>query len=306
MTAISLKQLAEGKADGIQKATYFTVDPDALVIEEGWNGRDEGDDLTAYRGRMKAAMKAGAHFPPISVEVVDGEMIVRDGHSRTINARELKAEGHPITLKAEQVRGDESEMIFHMIGTALGRPLNPLEQGRQFKRLRAYGLDIVRIAERLGMHRSTIENGLELAEAPVAVQKLVADHKVSASTALKTIRKEGKKAATKTLTEAVQTAAKAGKKKATGKHMPKLDVQPMPRETAGSGVHVPPGATAEFSQVGDVSAAVVTPSSIYIGAQTVTVASVVALLLDLAQVHPSDSIAIGVLRERAGRMINGA
>ncbi len=42
---VSLKQLAEGKAEGIQKATYFKVDPDVVEFEPGFNLREEGPEL---------------------------------------------------------------------------------------------------------------------------------------------------------------------------------------------------------------------------------------------------------------------
>jgi len=220
MTAPSLKALAEAKADGIAKLTIFTVDPDLVQFEDGWNGRDEGPDLAEYRQRLKAAMKAGAFLPPIDVQMVDGVPIVRDGHSRTLMARELKAEGTPYTLQARQIRGNDAEMRYHMLGSAAGRPLSPLEQGRQFLLLTRLGETVAGIATRLGQHRSTIENGLQLAEMPSAVQQMVGEGKVASHTALKTVKAHGKEAA-RVLAEAVKEAESKGKKKATAKTLPK-------------------------------------------------------------------------------------
>lgn len=218
--APSLKALAEAKADGVAKLTIFTVDPDVVQFEDGWNGRDEGPDLAEYRQRLKAAMKAGAFLPPIDVQMVDGVPIVRDGHSRTLMARELKVEGTPYTLQARQIRGNDAEMRYHMLGSAAGRPLSPLEQGRQFLLLTRLGESVAQIAARLGQHRSTIENGLKLAEMPSAVQKMVGAGKVASHTALKTVKEHGKEAA-KVLTDAVKEAEAKGKKKATAKTLPK-------------------------------------------------------------------------------------
>ena len=221
--APSLKALAESKTEGVQKATIFTVDPDILVIENGWNGRDINDDLHAYRQRLKQAMKAGAFIPPVDVEMFEGQPVVRDGHSRTLMARELKAEGVPYALQARQIRGNEAEMRYHMIGSASGRPLTPLEQGRQFALLVSYGQTPAAIAERTGLSRTTIDNGLKLAEAPVAVQQMIATGEVGSHQALKTIREHGTKAGAAKLKAAVTEAKANGKKKATAKQLPQAD-----------------------------------------------------------------------------------
>lgn len=220
-TAPSLKALAEDKDvdHGIGKLTIFKADPNVVQFEAGWNGRDEGPDLIEYRQRLKAAMKAGAFIPPIDVQVVEGVPICRDGHSRTLMARELVAEGFPYVLQAREIRGNDAEMRYHMLGSAAGRPLTPLEQGRQFLLLTRMGETVAAIAARLGQHRSTIENGLKLAEMPAAVQKMVGAGKVASHTALKTVKQHGKEAAT-VLATAVKDAEAKGKKKATAKTLP--------------------------------------------------------------------------------------
>lgn len=219
--APSLKALAEDKDPdhGIGKLTIFKADPNVVQFEDGWNGRDEGPDLIEYRQRLKAAMKAGAFIPPIDVQVVEGVPIVRDGHSRTLMARELVAEGHPYSLQCREIRGNDAEMRYHMLGSAAGRPLSPLEQGRQFLLLTRMGETVAAIAARLGQHRSTIENGLKLAEMPAAVQKMVGAGKVASHTALKTVKEHGTKAAG-VLAAAVKDAEAKGKKKATAKTLP--------------------------------------------------------------------------------------
>ena len=231
--APSLKALAEAKTDGVAKLTIFTVDPDVVQFEDGWNGRDESPDLIEYRQRLKAAMKAGAFVPPIDVQMVDGTPVVRDGHSRTLMARELKAEGMPYTLQARQIRGNDAEMRYHMLGSAPGRPLSPLEQGRQYMLLTRLGETVAQIAARLGQSRSTIENGLQLAEMPSAVQQMVGAGEVASHTALKTVKAHGK-AAPEVLAAAVKTAKASGKKKATGKHLngPKVRGQTLPPAAA--------------------------------------------------------------------------
>lgn len=226
---VSLKALAESKADGIQKATTFKVRPDAVEFEVGFNLRDEGPELDAHIDQLEAAMRAGAHVPAIDLSVVDGRMIVRDGHCRTRAARRI--EGY--MLEARQVRGNEADAVFHMLGSDQRKSFSPVEVARGYMRLVNMGQDVAAIAARLGVHRSTVENALALADAPVAVQSMVAAGNVSASLAVKTVRKEGTKAAA-TLAKALDTAKAAGKTKATAKH-----VEPKPR---GQTLPPPPAA----------------------------------------------------------------
>lgn len=215
----SLKSLAEGKADGIQKATYFKVRPDVVEFEPGFNLREEGPELDAHIDRLYVAMKGGAYLPPIDVSVVGERIIARDGHCRTRAARRLWSEGVEYLLEARQLRGNDSDAVFHMLGSDQGKNFTPLEQGRGFLRLVNMGHSVAEIAARTGLHRSTVENGLALAEAPAAVQQMVAAGKVASHTALKTVRKVGAEKAAATLAAGVQEAEKAGKTKATAKHI---------------------------------------------------------------------------------------
>lgn len=193
-TPVSLKQLAEGKAEGVQKATYFKISPDVIEFEDGFNLREEGAELDEHLERMYVAMKAGAYFPPIDVSVIDGRIIARDGHCRTRTAKRLKKEGVDIMLEARQFRGNEAECVFHMISSSQGKPLTPLESGRGYLRLIRYGLEIPAICARTGVSRTTVENGLILAEAPVAIQQMIVKGEVSAHVAIDMIRKHGSKA----------------------------------------------------------------------------------------------------------------
>lgn len=218
MSYPSLKAMAEGKTDGIQKAAYFKVRPDVVEFEAGFNLRDEGPELDAHIDRLYEAMKAGAYVPPIDVSVIDGRVVARDGHCRTRAARRLWSDGVEYLLEARQIRGNDAEAVFHMLGSGSGLAYSPLQVARGYLRLLNMGHAIPAIAARLGVSRTTIENGLALAEAPTAVQALVTSGQVSASLALNTVRAEGSQATAK-LTEAVSAAKAAGKTKATAKHL---------------------------------------------------------------------------------------
>ncbi|QDS32454.1 hypothetical protein [Burkholderia contaminans] len=90
----SLKQAAEDKEDpSVSKRTEFYVDPETLVLEEGYNLRRETKALRESIQQLKIAYINGATFPAIDVEMVNGKRVVRDGHRRTRAVLEAIAEG---------------------------------------------------------------------------------------------------------------------------------------------------------------------------------------------------------------------
>lgn len=224
---VSLKQLAEGKAEGVQKATIFKLDPDLVEFEEGFNLRQMNTPETLdHIERLYIAMKNGATVPPIDVSVVDGRIVARDGHCRTTAARRLKAEGIPYVLEARQFRGNEIEATLHVLDSAEGKALSPLEQGNGFLRLIRYGLTEAQIAARRGVSRTTIENGLILAEAPLAIQQMIVAGEVAAHVAVDLIRKHGGSKAAEVLREILAKAKAGGVAKVTKRHVPGGRVPP--------------------------------------------------------------------------------
>jgi hypothetical protein len=215
---VSLKALAEGKAEGVQKATYFKLHPGVIEFEPGWNLRTEGPELDAHIDSLYRAMKAGAYIPPVDVIVVDGRVIARDGHCRTRAANRLVAEGIEYALEARHFRGNDSDGVYHMLGTAQGKPLPPLEAGRGYLRLLRYGDAAPAIAARLGVSETTIGNGLILAEAPRELQAMIERNEVAAHVAVAMIRQHGAKALG-VLQDKLGKAKQAGASKVTAKHV---------------------------------------------------------------------------------------
>lgn len=216
--ASSLKAMAEGKEEGINKATIYKVQPHRVEFEDGFNLREEGPELDAHIEALYQSMKAGATIPPIDVSIVDGKIIARDGHCRTRAAKRLVADGIPYLLETRQFRGNEAECVFHMISSSQGKPLSPMESGRGFLRLVKYGQTIPQIVARTALSRATIDNGIALAEAPVEVQKMISSGAVATSVALDTLRKHGAKAGP-ALKEIVDKVSAGGTKKVTKKHI---------------------------------------------------------------------------------------
>lgn len=227
----SLRGIAESDEEytGVTKATTFRVDPNQITFEKGFNLREQNDELDLHIDRLYAAMKAGAFIPPVDVQINDkGEIVARDGHCRTKAARKLRKEMPEYTLECRQLRGNEVDAVLHMLGTGSGqKPLTPLEQGKGFLRLIKMGLKSSDIAEKLGVSRVTVDNGLTLAEAPVEIQQLISNGEVSSTTAREAIKQgpEGiaalKDAATKEreTPTPTKTGKKSKKKKVTAKKL---------------------------------------------------------------------------------------
>lgn len=223
----SLKAFAESKTEGVTKLVSFRVKPSLVEFEDGFNLREETADTKEHIDRLYKAMKAGAVMPAIDVSVVEGKIICRDGHCRTRAAQMLEKEVPEFTLEARQLRGSEADNVLHMLGTGSGgKPLSPLEQGKGYLRLIAYGLTTTQIAEKLGVSRVTIDNGVTLAEAPVAVQKMIIAGEVSSTTAREALKngKEGVAALKKAVEEKREAPApekgnKPAKKKVTAKNL---------------------------------------------------------------------------------------
>ncbi len=226
-TAVSLKVLAESKTEGVTKSTTFRVDPKLITFEKGFNLRSRNDELELHIDRIYNAWKAGAFIPPIDVSVVEGEIIARDGHCRTEAALRIRREMPDFTVECRQLRGNDADAVLHMLGTGSGsKPLTPLEQGIGYLRLIKLGLKSTDIANKLGVSRVTIDNGLTLAEAPAEVQQMISQGEVSSTTVRDAIKTgpEAVEALKKAVVEERKNPAPATPKKKGASAKPKKKV----------------------------------------------------------------------------------
>lgn len=223
----SLKAMAEGKMPGIQKATYFKIDPMLLEVEEGFNGRmPDSPRVLEHIASMKQAFLAGASFPPIEVRVEDGRAFVVEGHCRRQMYRELVAEGHEIhAVEVKEFKGSNADRVAHIAGSSQGLALTPLEQALVYRRLERFGWEPDQIAGRVARSITHVKNLLLLAEADVEIQQMVRDDLVAADIAVDVIKKHGSKALA-VLKEGLSQAQAAGKRKVTAKAIEGARVPP--------------------------------------------------------------------------------
>src|SRR5437764_1777972 len=145
---VSLKAAAEDKTlEGVGKETTFKVDPRLIEIQPGFNR----PIIREHVEQLKTSIRNGATLPPIFVRVEPGRIIMVDGEHRWIAVCELIAEGMEIPfMSAIQFRGSDADAIAHLLTSAQGAGITPLDQGIQFLKLVRLQWDVKMIAARTG------------------------------------------------------------------------------------------------------------------------------------------------------------
>jgi len=211
---VSLKVAAEKKihGDDVSKVTSFAVAPHLLEIEEGFNARPLNPDHVA---EMSLAMRNGATFPPLEVRVDDGHILIVDGHHRHAAALKAIAEGFEIkALDCRHFRGNDADRVAHMLNSASGLALTPLQLGVQYRKLIGFGWTEAQIAGRRGKTVQHVKDMVQLAEANSDVHQMVNAKQISGTAALKMVKQYGSKAGA-VIQEGLEQAKAEGKEKVT-------------------------------------------------------------------------------------------
>lgn len=210
---VSLKAAAEDKSNpSVSKTTAFAVDPRVLVVEPGFNARPLNADHVAS---LSLALRNGAVFPPIEVRVEDGKILIVDGHHRHAAALDAIEKGFDIkALDARHFRGNDIERVAHMITSAGGLPLTPLQLGIQYRKLMGWNWTEKLIADRVGKTVVHVKDMITLAEANSDVHQAVNAGAVSGTTALEIVKEHGSKAGA-VINQALEQAKAEGKSKVT-------------------------------------------------------------------------------------------
>jgi len=209
---VSLKVAAEKKihGDDVSKVTSFAVAPHLLEIEEGFNARPLNPDHVA---EMSLAMRNGATFPPLEVRVDDGHILIVDGHHRHAAALKAIAEGFEIkALDCRHFRGNDADRVAHMLNSASGLALTPLQLGVQYRKLIGFGWTEAQIAGRRGKTVQHVKDMVQLAEANSDVHQMVNAGHISGTAALKMVKQHGNRAGA-VIREGVEQAKADGKTK---------------------------------------------------------------------------------------------
>lgn len=202
-----------------------------ISILPGFNIRIDTPDYVKHVEAIKASIKAEGFFAdkPVSgfaEKNAEGEptLSLTDGHTRYRALAELIAdeaeteftEDFPVPMIAKAAGQSMEDLTFALISGNQGRPLTVVEKAIAAKRLVGLGVEETRIAERMGVTPKYVGDLLVLAGASPTVRNFVINEKISATEAVKQLRKDPKKAADK-LKAAIAEAEAAGKTKVTAK-----------------------------------------------------------------------------------------
>lgn len=209
----SFKALAiNAETTGVRKDDLYKVPPEALEEEPGFNERDYNDpDVVAKIEDFAAAYAAGRFVPPLVARVDNetGRIFVVEGHQRRRGALLAISRGAEIPhLKCIPFRGNNMDRILCQLSSQDGLKLRPVGIARNYLKLLNMGATENEIAKSRNMTVTHVKGMLTLAEAPVAVQKMVNDGTVSATLAIDMVRKYGDKAAEHLKGELAEAKAK--------------------------------------------------------------------------------------------------
>lgn len=209
----SLKAAAEDKTNAdVSKVTSFAVSPHALEVEEGFNARPLN---MAHVAEMSLAWRSGAVFPPLEVRVEDGRILIVDGHHRYAAALDAISKGADIkSVDVRQFRGNDADRVAHMITSAGGLPLTPLQLGIQYRKLIGFGWTEKQVAARVGKSVEHVKNMVLLGEANSDVHQAVNAGEISGTAAVAMVKEHGSKAG-KVIQASLQEARADGKTKVT-------------------------------------------------------------------------------------------
>lgn len=202
MAVNSLKALnnsPEGK--GVtRKGDLISVAPELLLEEDGFNTRGafmpdywEREEVKMGIRLLADAYKRGDFVPPIIVKVIDGRVLVRDGHRRRRGLLLAISEGAEIKKVAVvEHRGDEAAQSLLIATSSDGVPLSPLDRAVLYGRFSNWGWTDREIAIRVGRSVEHVRVGLVmLQEFPLELKTLIQSNGVAAHYAMELFREHG-------------------------------------------------------------------------------------------------------------------
>lgn len=236
----SFKQLAK---DGILKRVDgYKVRLVDIIIDPGFNTRVDGKRLQEHIDNLTGYIVGGGIVPPLEV-IPTGENKVQiiDGHCRYQAMLKAVEQGANIEfVDVRQFQGNDADRVARIATSNEGLKLTPMETAGVYKKLRAFGLNGAEIARQVNKTATHVGNILVLADAPVAIQKMVEAGTVSATLAIDTIKEQGEKASE--VLKAAQEATPGGAGDDSGEN-----------EGSGSGKKVTRASVKSWKLSGDVA-----------------------------------------------------
>ncbi|MGF6599765.1 putative transcriptional regulator [Paraburkholderia sp. GAS448] len=222
-TTNSIRTLAD--AGHLKKDNMYKIPVHRLEEEDGYNPRDY--DSLESRAKIRAfadAYRAGHYVPPVEFRVMNGRVLVVEGHQRRRGALLALEEGAQVEwLWGIPFTGNDADRDARLLTASDGLPLKPLEIAAVIQRMKNRGAGNREIAERIGRTPQAVEQYLVLARANSDVKAMVESGQADAQAAIGIVRRHGDDAARvlKTMQQEVQREAAAEAQAAPANGRPK-------------------------------------------------------------------------------------
>lgn len=168
---------AEGRKD------YYMVPPDKLIIEEGFNPREDYGKME----ELKASIRARGVRDPLEGNKSGDFFIVRKGHRRTRAVKEIFQEtGEAIFVKffLEPRFYTDEQRTMDLLVDNTGLHFTPWERAKLVVRALKYGKSEEDIAEETGLTLVYVRRLASLANAPQKLINLVKEGRVKGTFAM--------------------------------------------------------------------------------------------------------------------------
>jgi ParB family chromosome partitioning protein len=216
------------KTAGATSADLWKVPVDQIHVLDGFNVRVTGDEYNSHIELLAESIRANGfrQDKPLAGYVAekDGAEVIylTDGHSRLTAVKLLINSGMEFSSLPVVVspRGTTMEdLVVGLVTSNSGKPLTPYELGLVCKRLIDMGMEEKTIASRLTITTGYVKQLLDLVGSPKQLRDMVTSGRVSATTAMETIKKHGVAKAAEKLDAGIKLANASGKKRASAKHI---------------------------------------------------------------------------------------
>jgi ParB family chromosome partitioning protein len=199
-----------------RRSDLFLIDHRNVVIEEGFNCREDYGDIEA----LAQSIITNGQLEPILVFKVRGEekYVVIEGHRRRLAVNLANELGHTIMLKAIIGSANPEDRLFAQVITGNGKlPLNPIETAEVFKRLTLHGYTVEQIVARVGKSGGHVYNMLRLAEVPIKVKNAITSGEIAATTVMQLVRNTDADKLSEVIEQAISVSKASGEKRVTNR-----------------------------------------------------------------------------------------
>ena len=164
-----------------KRADRFFIDPRLIVVEEGFNTREDFDLDDILPSIIENGVKVA-----LTCYKEGDKYYLKDGERRYRAVMKAISMGHNIVRVPviTEKKTSIEERTFEILIRNSGKPLNPLELANTYLRLQTYGHTPDEIAKKIGKSVVHVYEMLKVAEMPKKVKEFIRNQNVTATQAL--------------------------------------------------------------------------------------------------------------------------